>query len=177
MVRLPCRVSRDPLKRELLDVFPTTSFEVSKLGNPEAMRVIFFWKSLEFRADLKNAGKNVEKMFCFWDKCIWTVCIDLSLLIRECLSSAVNVLTKILKTFHVTKGNFFNSITFKVINQYDKGAGVKIKSVFWRVYNVACRGVPSNGSFEIFIQPRLSRSVSSVIQKLWGSFFLKIIEI
>ena len=42
---------------------------------------------------------------------------------------------------------FSNSITFTVINQYGKGAGVKIESVFRPVYHVACRGVPSNGSF------------------------------
>ena len=75
------------------------------------------------------------------------VCIELSLLIREYLSSAVNVLRKILKTFHVRKGNFSNSITFKVINKYGKGAGVKIESVFSRVYHVACRGVHSKRGF------------------------------
>ena len=69
------------------------------------------------------------------------------LLIREYLSSAVNVLPKSLHTFHVTKSDFSNSITFKVINEYGNGASVKIESVFRPVYHVACRGVLSNGTF------------------------------
>ena len=90
-------------------------------------------------------------MFCSWDKCIWIVCIDLCLLITEYLSSAVNVLTKSLKNFHVTKSDFCHYITFTVISQYGKGAGVKIESVFRSVYHVACRGVLSNGRFYTFI--------------------------
>ena len=91
--------------------------------------------------------KIEQKLFCFWNKCIWIVCIDLSPLRREYLSSAVNVLTKSLKTFHETKKYFSNSITFTVINQYGKDAGIKIESVFRPVYHAACWGVFSNGSF------------------------------
>ena len=87
----------------------------------------------EFNADLENAQKNSEKIFCFWDKCIWIVCIQLSLLILEYLSSAVNVLRKRLKSFHVSKSYFCNSITFKVITQDDKGALIKTESVLPRV--------------------------------------------
>ena len=94
------------------------------------MRLIFFWKYSKFNADFKNAEKNWEKMFCFWDKCIWIICIHLSLLIREYLSLAVNVLWKILKNFHVSKSDFCDSITFTVITQDDKGALIKIESVF-----------------------------------------------
>ena len=90
---------------------------------------------------------NLEKRFWFWDKCIWIVCIELSPIRTEYLSSAVNVLTKSLKTFHETKKDFSNSITFIVINKYGKGAGIKIESVFWPVYHATCRGVFSNGSF------------------------------
>ena len=86
-------------------------------------------------------------MLCFWDKCIWIVCIHLSLLVREQLWSAVNVLRKRVKNFHVSKSDFYKSITFIVITQHDKGALIKIESVFWRVYHVACGEVLSNGSF------------------------------
>ena len=111
------------------------------------MRVMFVWKYLKFNADSKNAEKNSEKMFCFWDKSIWIVFIHLSLLLREYLSLAVNVLRKDLKNFHVCKSDFCNSITFTVISQDNKGALIKIESVFLPVYHVACRDVLSNGSF------------------------------
>ena len=91
--------------------------------------------------------KKIQKMFWFWDKCIWIACIELPLLTREYFSSTVNVLTKSLKNFHVTKKHFPNLLTFRVINQYGKGAGIKIESVFRPVYHAACRGVLSNGSF------------------------------
>ena len=86
-------------------------------------------------------------MFCFWDKCIWIVWIHLSLLLREYLSLAVNVLRKGLKNFHGSKSDFYNSITFTMITQDDKGALIKYESVFRTVYYVACRDVLSNGSF------------------------------
>ena len=77
--------------------------------------------------------------------------IPLSLLIREYLSSAVNVVRKGLKSIHVSESDFCNSITFKVITQDDKSALIKIESVFRPLYNVACRDVLSNESFYTFI--------------------------
>ena len=108
---------------------------------------MFFLKCSKFNADSKNAEESSEKMFCFWDKCFWIVCIQLSLLIREYLSSAVNVLKKGLKNFHVSKSDFCNSITFTVITQDDKGTLINIESVLWPAYHVACQGVLSNESF------------------------------
>ena len=78
----------------------------------------------------KNAERNWEKMFSFWNKCIWIVCIHLSLLLREYVSLAVNVLRKGLKNFHESKSDFCNSITFTVITWAGKGALIKIESVF-----------------------------------------------
>ena len=71
----------------------------------------------------------------------------MSLLIREYLSSAVNVLRKGLKNIHVSKSDICNSITLAVITQDDKGALIKIESVFRSVYHVAGREVLANGSF------------------------------
>ena len=78
---------------------------------------------------------------------MWIVCIYLSVLIREYLLSAVNELRKGLNNFHVSKSDFFNSSTFTVITQDDKGAAINIESLFRPVYHVACREVLSNGSF------------------------------
>ena len=111
------------------------------------MRIIFFWKYSKFNADSKNAEKNSEKNFGSWDKCIWIVLIHLSLLIREYLSSAVNVLRKGLKNIHLSMSDFCNSITFTVITQDAKGALIKIESEFLPVYKVACRDLLSNGKF------------------------------
>ena len=84
-------------------------------------------------------------MFSFWDKCIWIVSIHLSLLLREYLSLAVNVLRKGLKNFHVSKSDFCKSITFTVITRAGKSALIKIESVFPPVYHLALREVLSNG--------------------------------
>ena len=94
---------------------------------------------------------KIEKKCFALEINVWIVCIDLCLLITEYLSSPVNVLTKSLKTFHVTKSDFSHYITFTVISQYGKGAGVKIESVFRPVYHLVCRGVLSNGRFYTFI--------------------------
>ena len=96
---------------------------------------------------ISKTQKKIRKSFCFWDKCIWILYIHLFLLIREYLSLAVNVLRKDLKNFHVSKSDFCNSITFRGITQDDKGAVIKIESVFHPVYHVACPEVLSNGSF------------------------------
>ena len=108
---------------------------------------MFFWKCSKFNEDSKNTEKNSAKNFYFSDKCIWIVCIHLSLLIRENLSLAVNVLRKGVKNFHVSKSDFCSSITFTVVTQDDKGALIKIESEFLPVYHVDCREVLSNGSF------------------------------
>ena len=110
-----------------------------------------FLKMFEIQCRFEKCIKNWEKIFCFWDKWIWIVSIQLSLLIREYLSSVVNVLKKRLKNFQVSKSNFCNSITFRVITQDDKGALIKIQSVHRPVYHIPCRGVISNGTFQAFI--------------------------
>ena len=111
------------------------------------MRLVFFWKCSKFNADSKNNEKNSEKNFGSWDKFIWILCIHLSLLIREYLSLAVNVLTQVLKIYHVSKSDFCNSITITVITQDDKAALIKIESGSQPVYYVACQEVLSNKSF------------------------------
>ena len=111
------------------------------------MRVIFFWKCSKFNKDSKNAPNNSQKIFGFREKCIWIVSIHLFLLIREYLSSAVNVLRKGLKNFDESKSDFSNSITFTVITQAGKSALIKIESVFRTVYHDTCREALSRRSF------------------------------
>ena len=51
--------------------------------------------------------KNCEKAFRFCDNSVRIGCIKLSLLRREYLSSALNVLTTSYEALHLTKTDFF----------------------------------------------------------------------
>ena len=99
---------------DFLDIYLATFSEVRNFGNTYAMIVIFVWKCSKFDVSLKNANENLEKVFCFFLKCIWIVCIKLSLLRREYILSAVNVLTKSPKTLHVPKSDFFQLNYFHI---------------------------------------------------------------
>ena len=107
-----------------------------------------FFENVRNLMQIRKTEKKIEKnSFFFWDKCIWNFCIHLSLLLREYLSLAVNLLRKGLKNFHVSNSEFSNSWTFTVITRAGESALIKIESVFWTVYHVACREVLSNRSF------------------------------
>ena len=67
----------------------------------------FFWKCSKFKVDFENATKNLEKAFCFWDNCVQIGFVKLSLLRKEYLSSAVNVLKNSYKALRLTKTDFF----------------------------------------------------------------------
>ena len=71
------------------------------------MSVGFFKKSSKFNLDFETSEKNSEKVFSFRDNCIRIGCVELSLLRRVYMSSAVNVLTNSLKILHITKRDFF----------------------------------------------------------------------
>ena len=67
----------------------------------------FFWKCSKFNEDYRNAEKNWEKVFCFWDNSIWIGCVKLSLLRGEYLSSAVNVLKNSLEILNSSNIDLF----------------------------------------------------------------------
>ena len=52
-------------------------------------------------------SKVHKQIFSFSDKFIWIVYIEISLLRRQYLSLAANVLTKRLTTLHLTTSDFF----------------------------------------------------------------------
>ena len=58
-------------------------------------------------ANFKNSKKISEKAFYFGGNCVGIGCVKLSLLRREYLSSAVNVLTNSYKALRPTKKDFF----------------------------------------------------------------------
>ena len=70
-------------------------------------RSLFLKKCTKFNLALKKSETSWGNVICFLDNCIWIGRLGLSLLSRKYLSSAVNMLTDILKTFHITKKIFF----------------------------------------------------------------------
>ena len=70
-------------------------------------RILDFWLKQTFSDSIENLRKNPEKAFCFWDNCVRIGCVKLSLLRKEYLSSAVNVLKKSYKALPLTKTDFF----------------------------------------------------------------------
>ena len=135
--RLPYCLSKHPLKRDFLDIYLTTFLEsvTSKIQNLWGSS--FYSKCLKFNLDFKNAAKNWEKVFCFWDNCIWIGIVKFSLLRTGHFSSAANVLTSSRKIWHVNKRDFSISIDFTVINEYEKGTVMQILTVLEHVYHVA----------------------------------------
>ena len=91
--------------------------------------------------------KVEKKLFVSEDNCIWIGCVKLSLLRREYVSSAVNVLTNSYKVFISLKETFSNSFTFKMITKYGNAAVVQIATVFLPDYHVPCQIVRWNGYF------------------------------
>ena len=95
-------------KTGLFRHLPDHVFAVRNFGNTKFMRVIFFFsKYLKYNLHFKNAVKNWEKVFFFWDNFIWIGVIKLSLLRKGYFSLAANVLTSTPKIWHVNKGDFF----------------------------------------------------------------------
>ena len=92
--RLPCCLSKGPLKLDSLDIYLTT-FSESVISEVQNLRGSSFdsryWK---FNLDFKNATKNSEKKFCFSDNYIWIGIVKLPLLRTGYFSSAAIVLTR-----------------------------------------------------------------------------------
>ena len=82
-------------------------FRVRNFGNTNAVRVIFFSKNSKFNLDFKKGAKNWENFFCFWQNCMWTATVKLSLLRTGYFSSATNVLATSPKIWDINKRDFF----------------------------------------------------------------------
>ena len=69
--------------------------------------MIFFSKHSKFNAESKNAIKSEEKILSLSENSISTGSGKLSVLLREYLSLAVNVLRSSPKISYLTQNNFF----------------------------------------------------------------------
>ena len=67
--RLPCCLSKSPLKRHFLDICLTTFLESVISETQKLWGSSCFWKCSKFNLDFINEGKNFEKFFCFWNNC------------------------------------------------------------------------------------------------------------
>ena len=108
---------------------------------------MIFWECSKFNLYFENAERNWGNAFCFWDYCIWIGCSELSLLRREYLSPAINMLTNILKTLHITQTNIFYSIAFTVINKYGESGVRQISTVFGSLTVLLVEGSSETGIF------------------------------
>ena len=93
-------------KTELFKHLSNHVLRVRNFGSTKSMRAIFVSKCSRFNLYFKNAAKNSEKVFCFWNNCIWTGIVKFSLLRKGYLSSPVKVLTSSPKIWHVNKRDF-----------------------------------------------------------------------
>ena len=108
--RLPCCLSKGPVKRDFLGIYLTTFSESVILEIRNLWGLSFFSKRSKFQIDLKNGPKIEKKFFFFCDNCIWIAIIKLFLWRTRYISSPANVLTSSPKIFHVNKGDLFQLI-------------------------------------------------------------------
>ena len=101
--RLPYCLSKHPLKRDFLDIYSIIYTESLISELQKLWGLSFRSKSLKFNLDFERAAKNWEKVFCFWDNCIWIGIVKLSLLRTGYFSSAANVLSTSPKTWPVNR--------------------------------------------------------------------------
>ena len=63
--RLPCYLSKGPLKRDFLDLYLTTFSEVRKFVNTQAMTVIFVFQMFKIESTFRKSKKKLRNPF-FW---------------------------------------------------------------------------------------------------------------
>ena len=71
------------------------------------MRVIIFFKILKILCKFQQRKKNGESSFCFLGNRIWSDCGKCSVLLKDFLSSAVNMLGNCPTISDITKRNMF----------------------------------------------------------------------
>ena len=104
---LACWLSNSVLKQCFLDIDLTTSFAVRNFKNAWDIRVILSFKIFKISCRFQKGSKNSEINFCLLYHCIWSDCGNFSLVQREYLWSAVNMLRNSPKISDVTKRVMF----------------------------------------------------------------------
>ena len=136
LVPRTCCLSKGPLKGNFLEIWLKKFFGVRNFGNTSTMREIFFWGCSKLNLHFRNAEKNWENVFSFWDNCIRIGCLKLSPLRREYFLLEVNMLKNILKTLHSTKKDFFqlNCLRSDQYGKYGKCGAIQLSTVFGQLW-------------------------------------------
>ena len=155
-----------PLKRDILDIYLTT-FSDSVISECH----LFFPKFLKFNVDFKKVVKNLEKVFCFWDNCIWIGIIKVSLLRRRYLPSVPNVLTSSPKIWYVNKRDFLQVNWLGGDQWIWQGWSDEDFDSAWARLPYYLSEHPLQRNFlDIYLTTFLESQISKR-QKLWGSSF------
>ena len=101
--RLPYCLSRGTLKWDLLDIYLTT-FSESVTSKIKLYECNLLSKRIKFDLDFKNAAKHWDKVFCFWNKCIWIGIVPMK---KKILFFSGQCVDKESKIWHVNKRDFF----------------------------------------------------------------------
>ena len=112
-------------------------------------------------------------MFCFRDNCIWIGCLKLSLLSRENLSSALNMLTNSLRNLDISKRDFFSTqFPWQWSINMLKVLPFRFQQCLVTFRMLILKGSSKRGLFRDLFLARFSEPVISEIQQLWHWSFL-----
>ena len=169
---LPCCLLKGPPKRGFLDIYLTTFSESVVLKLQNVWGSSFFPKCSKSNLDFKNPAKNSEKVFSFWDNCIWIAIVIFSLLRRGYFSLRAKVLTSSPKIWHVSKKNLFKLTRYESDQWICRRCSDADFNSPWARLPCCLLKCPLNWSFLDIHLTTFSESVISEIQNLWGSFFV-----
>ena len=148
-------------------------FGVDNFENTKTKGVIFFSKCLKFKLDFKNAAKNWEKVFCFWDNCIWIGIVKLSLVRAGYFSMAGNVLTSSDRIWLMTNRDFLQ-LNCLSIDQWIslRCCDADLNRAWAHLRCCLSKGWLKREFLDIYLTT-FSESVISQKQNLWGSSFFQ----
>ena len=139
--------------------------------------ISFFRKSSKFHLDFKNAEKNREQDFCFWDNWISIGIFKFSLLRKGYLSLAANMLANSPKIWHVNEWIFFQLNSLAMYQSiWSNCCGADFNSIMARLPCCLSK-VPRKRDFLDIYLTMFLESVISEIQILWGPSFFPLYSI
>ena len=136
----------------------------------------FFWKYSKLNLHFENTLKNPEKVFSFWDNCMWMGSIKLSLLGREHMSTAFILLRNSLKLSHITKRDFLPLNSLPIAQQicctFSRSDLNRVET------HLPCSFWEGNlkRDFLHICLTTFFAAVASEINKLWGHLFFENVQ-